>query len=315
MSQIVQLGQTDVKVSPVGLGTNAVGGQKYYPTITDDAGRAFLRTALNEGVDFWDTAFIYGPERSEQIIGEVLQKEKRRQDIALATKGSHRFAGKEIVMDNHPDFLRQAVEDSLRRLQTDYLDLYYIHFPDEDTPKYEAVGALQELKEKGIIRSVGVSNFSPEELKEANMDGYVDVVQGQYNLLNRGAEQELFPYIRENSLSFVPFFPFASGILTGKYKKDTTFAEGDARLQKPEFQEEAWEKNLEKVANLETMAKEKGVEVSQLVLAYYLNREEIDAVIPGAKKPEQVKRNKQAEETVLSTVEVEKIEDLFQIER
>lgn len=314
MSQIVQLGQTDLNISPVGLGTNAVGGQKYYPTITDDAGRAFLSTALSEGVDFWDTAFIYGPKRSEQIIGEVLQKEKKRQDIALATKGSHRFEGNEVVMDNHPDFLKQAVQDSLHRLQTDYLDLYYIHFPDENTPKYEAVGALQELKEKGVIRSVGVSNFSPEELKEANMDGYVDVVQGQYNLLNRKAEKELFPYIRENSLSFVPFFPFASGILTGKYTKNTTFAAGDTRLQKPEFQEGAWQTNLEKVAKLENMANEKEIEVSQLVLAYYLNREEIDVVIPGAKKPEQVKRNKQAEETALSRAEMDIIESLFPLE-
>src|SRR5699024_10669922 len=109
----------------------------------------------------------------------------KRQDIALATKGSHRFEGNEVVMDNHPDFLKQAVQDSLHRLQTDYLDLYYIHFPDEDTPKYEAVGALQELKEKGVIRAVGVSNFSYAELKEVIIYGYSDVVQVQYNLLNR----------------------------------------------------------------------------------------------------------------------------------
>src|SRR5699024_11231166 len=122
---------------------------------------------LSEGVDFWYTAFIYGHKRSEQIIGEVLQKEKKRQDIVLATKGSHRFEGNEAVMDNHPDFLKQAVRDSLHRLQTDYLDLYYIHFLDEDTPKYEADGALQELKEKVDIRYVGVSNLSQEELKES----------------------------------------------------------------------------------------------------------------------------------------------------
>lgn len=312
MSKDVQIGQTDVKVSPVGLGTNAVGGQQYYPEITDDAGRAFLRTALNEGVNFWDTAYVYGPERSEEIIGEVLAKEQARQEIALATKIGPRFEGNDIVMDNHPAFLKQAAEDSMRRLQTDYLDMLYIHFPDKTTPKYEAIGALQELKEKGVIRSIGVSNFSLTELEEANMDGYVDIVQDKYNLLNREAENELFPFIREKALSFVPFFPFASGILAGKYDKDTTFAEGDTRLQKPEFQDKAWRDNLEKVAKLQEIASRKDKEVSQLVLAYYLNQEEIDVVIPGAKRPEQVTHNKQAEEVTLTADEIKEINLLFQ---
>lgn len=311
MSQDVQIGQTDVKVNPVGLGTNAVGGQQYYPEITDDAGRAFLRTALNEGVNFWDTAYVYGPERSEEMIGDVLAKERARQTIALATKIGPRFEGNDMVMDNHPDFLKQAAEESMRRLQTDYLDMLYIHFPDKDTPKYEAVGALQELKEKGVIRSIGVSNFSLDELEEANMDGYVDVVQGKYNLLNREAETELFPFIREKAISFVPFFPFASGMLAGKYDKDTTFAAGDTRLKKPEFQDGDWQYNLQKVAQLQDVASRKEREVSQVVLAYYLNREEIDVVIPGAKRSEQVAHNKQAEEVILTAAEIAEIDALF----
>src|SRR5699024_7099500 len=127
---------------------------------------------------------------------------------------------------------------------------FYIHFPDEDTPKYEAVGALQELKEKGIIRAIGVSNFSAEQLAEANKDGYVDVVQDHYNLIERGAEQKLFPYIEAHGMSFVPYFPFASGMLAGKYTKDTTFAEGDLRLQKPDFQGDKWERNRSRPSRL-----------------------------------------------------------------
>lgn len=126
----------------------------------------------------------------------------------------------------------------MERLQTDFIDLFYIHFPDENTPKYEAVGALQELKEKGVIRAIGVSNFSAEQLAEANLDGYVDVVQDHYNLLTRGAEETLFPYIAKHNMSFVPYFPFASGILAGKYTPETTFEEGDLRLNKPDFQGE-----------------------------------------------------------------------------
>src|SRR5690625_3172505 len=199
----------------------------------------------------------------------------------------------------------------MQRLQTDFIDLFYIHFPDEDTPKYEAVGALQELKEKGIIRAIGVSNFSPAQLAEANQDGYVDVLQENYNLLNRDAEEEIFPYVNEHGLSFVPYFPFASGILAGKYTADTTFAEGDLRLQKPEFRGERWKQNLEKVEHLRDIAETKGTDVSSLVLAWYLSRNEIDVVIPGAKRPEQIEKNAQAAEIELVESEIIAIDSLF----
>src|SRR5699024_1780703 len=141
------------EVHPIGLGTNAVGGQKYYPDITDEAGREFLRAAINHGIDFWDTAFTYGPKRSEEIIGEVLTEQNARNKVDVASKAAHRFVEQKTIYDNHPNFLKQALKESMERLQTDFIDLCYIHFPDEDTPKYEAVGALYELKEKGIIRA------------------------------------------------------------------------------------------------------------------------------------------------------------------
>ncbi len=218
---------TDLTVNPIGLGTNAVGGQRLYPSIKDDAGREFLRTAIDYDVDFWDTAFIYGPKRSEEIIGEILTERKARQQIVLATKAAQKVVDGAMVVDNSPAFLQRAVQESLKRLQTDYIDLFYIHSPDESTPKYEAVGALQELKEKGVIRAIGVSNFSEAQLKEANQDGYVNVVQDEYNLINRDNEKKLFPYTIDHTISFVPFFPLASGLLAGKYTKDSTFPEGE----------------------------------------------------------------------------------------
>lgn len=302
---------TDLEVCPVGLGANAVGGQKYYPNITDEDGRNFLRKALSEGMDFWDTAFTYGPMRSEEIIGDVLKEEKARNQVVLASKAAHIFTDDGVEYDNSPDFLRRAVEESMGRLKTDFIDLFYIHFPDEATPKYEAVGALQELKEKGIIRAIGVSNFSPEQLAEANQDGYVDVVQDHYNLLARGAEEKFFPYIKAHHMSFVPYFPFASGILAGKYTQDTTFSEGDLRLNKREFQAGKWEENLRKVAQLRDMAAEKQIEVAHLVLAWYLSRDEIDAVIPGAKRPEQIVSNMRAAEVKLNDAEFRMIDEVF----
>src|SRR5699024_10981727 len=140
----------------------------------------------------------------------------KRQDVVLATKGAHIYKGDETIKSNAPDFLKETVEASLKRLQTDYIDLFYIHHPDEETPKDEAVGALKELKDEGKMRAIGVSNFSMAQLKEANKDGYVDGYQGEYNLLNRKAEDDYFPYVVESNISFVPFFPFAAGILAGK---------------------------------------------------------------------------------------------------
>lgn len=140
-----------------------------------------------------------------------------RHELILATKGGLTLVGNDVTMDNSPAYLKQAVEDSLKRLQTDYIDLFYIHAPDQDTPKDEAVGVLKQLKDEGKIRAIGVSNFSLEQLKEANRDGYVDVLQGNYNLLQREAEQEFFPYTTENNISFIPYFPLASGLLAGKY--------------------------------------------------------------------------------------------------
>ncbi len=311
MVKKVQIRGTELEVFPIGLGTNAVGGQKYYPNITDEDGRAFLRGALDQRIDFWDTAFTYGPMRSETIIGEILTERKARNQVTLASKAAHRFTDDGVVFDNSPEFLRQAVKESMERLQTDFIDLFYIHFPDEGTPKYEAVGALQELKEKGIIRAIGVSNFSPEQLAEANQDGYVDVVQDHYNLLTRSAEQDYFPYMNEHGMSFVPYFPFASGILAGKYTAETTFAEGDTRLKKPDFQGDKWLENLEKVEKLREIAEAKDVGVAQLVLAWYLTRDEINVVIPGAKRVEQIVSNMEAAEITLDESEIIVIDALF----
>src|SRR5690625_2772326 len=302
---------TDLTVNPIGLGTNAVGGQRLYPTIKDEAGRKFLKTAIDHGVDFWDTAFIYGPKRSEEIIGEVLTETKARNQIVLATKEAQKMVDGTMVVDNSPAFWQQAVQESLDRLQTDYIDLFYIHSPDESTPKYEAVGALQELKEKGVIRAIGVSNFSEAQLKEANQDGYVNVVQDEYNLINRDNEKKLFPYTMDHTISFVPFFPFASGLLAGKYTKESTFPEGDLRARKPHFQGDTFVQNLQKVEQIREIADEKGVGVANLVLAWYLTQDAIDVVIPGAKRSDQVMDNLKTLEVTLTNDEITAIDQLF----
>ena len=309
MSDRVRIGKTDLYINPIGLGTNAVGGHNLFPNLDEETGREIVRTAIDQGINFIDTAYIYGPERSEELIGEVIREKGKRKQLIIATKGAHKYVEDEMVVDNSPAFLRKSVEDSLIRLRTDYIDLFYIHFPDEHTPKDEAVGALRKLKDEGKIRAIGVTNFSMEQLKEANKDGYVDVIQSEYNLLKRQAEDELLPYAKEHSISFVPYFPLASGLLTGKYTKNSPITDG--RSRNPLFQGTAFEDNLAKVEKLREIATAKEAEVAHLVLAWYLKQETIDAVIPGAKQPEQVLQNIKALNIQLSDEECKLISGIF----
>ncbi|GIN58974.1 aldo/keto reductase [Lederbergia ruris] len=309
MTKRVNLGKSDISVHPIGLGTNAVGGHNLFPNILDEEqGKNVVRTGLDHGINLLDTAFIYGPKRSEELIGEVIQ-EYKREDIVLATKAAHKFVGNDMVLDNSPAFLKQSVDEALGRLQTDYIDLFYIHYPDEDTPKAEAVGALKELKDQGKIRSIGVSNFSLDQLKEANQDGYVDVLQAEYNLLKRDAEKDYFPYTVENNITFIPYFPLESGLLAGKYDENTTFS--DFRAKNPNFQGQQFLDNLKKVDQLKEIAQKYDAETAHIVLAWYFTQPSVDVLIPGAKRPEQVQSNLRAAEVNLTNEDIQKISAIF----
>lgn len=255
---------------------------------------------------------IYGPERSEELVGEVV-KEYPREQVKIATKGSHYFDEEDNVQQNNdPEFIKQQVENSLKRLQTDYIDLYYIHFPDDNTPKDKAVAALQELKEEGKIKAIGVSNFTLDQLKEANKDGYVDVVQLEYNLLHRENE-DVMQYAAENQITFVPYFPLASGILAGKYDEDTTF--DDHRATRRDFKPEVFKDNVRRVNQLKDIAETHQTSIANIVLAFYLTRPALDVVIPGAKRAEQVIENIDAANVELSQDEINQIDALFPINK
>lgn len=309
MKKSVKLGKSNLTVNPIGLGTNAVGGHNLYPNLDEQAGRDLVRVALMNGINFLDTAYIYGPERSEELVGEVWSETVEREEVILATKGAHQLVDGDVVMNNSPEFLKQSVEDSLKRLRTDYIDLYYIHFPDDQTPKDEAVAALAELKAEGKIRAIGVSNFSLEQLKEANKDGHIDVYQGEYNLFKRDAEKEILPYIREHGISFVPYFPLAAGLLAGKYDAETKF--DDLRKNDPLFQEDVFKDNLAKVDLLRPIAEAKDAEVAHIVLAWYLAQDGIDAIIPGAKRAEQVTDTIRTLDVELTEEEIRQIDHIF----
>lgn len=311
MTKRVALGKTNLLINPIGLGANAVGGHNIYPDLDDQTGLQLVKTAIDHGMNFIDTAFSYGMGRSEELVGQAIKEAGGREQAVIATKGAQKERDGERVLDNSPTFLKQCAEDSLGRLQTDYIDLFYIHHPDEDTPKYEAVGALQRLKDEGKIRAIGVSNFSMDQLQEANQDGYVDVFQGEYNLLNREAEKEYFPYMKEHNISFIPYFPLVSGLLAGKYNEQTTFPEDDLRSKQANFKGEQFLENLQKVEKIREIAHAKNVDVVHVVLAWYLTRDVIDAIIPGAKRPDQVLDNLRTLEVQLTKEEIKEIDQIF----
>ncbi|MDN6497984.1 MAG: aldo/keto reductase, partial [Tetragenococcus koreensis] len=223
MAYTVELGNTGLEINPIGIGTNAIGGHNLYPNLDEEQNKQLLKDAINKGFNFIDTAFYYGFGRSEELIGQVVSEMGNRENLVIATKAAHRKENGDYVLDNSPAFIREAVDVALKRLQTDYIDLFYLHYPDENTPKDEAIATLKELKEQGKIKAIGVSNFTLDQLKEANKNGGIDVFQGQYSLLHREAEDELFPYLKENGITFIPYFPLASGLLAGKYSEEDTF--------------------------------------------------------------------------------------------
>ncbi|MGQ2282591.1 aldo/keto reductase [Apilactobacillus kunkeei] len=307
---MVKIGKSNVESTPLGLGTNAVGGNNLFPNLKDETGIQIVKTGLDSGITLLDTAFAYGMGHSEELIGQAI-KGYDRSKFVIATKAAQDTSDGDVKINNNPQFLKKSVDDALKRLQTDYIDIFYIHFPDDQTPKDEAVAALNEMKQEGKIKAIGVSNFSLDQIKEANKNGLVDVVEDQYSLIHRDAENEMFDYLRENNISFVPFFPLASGLLTGKYSEVVDFPENDIRHGNPDFTGKRFEKIVEKVNNLKPLADKHGITIAQLVLAWYIKNPDVTVVIPGAKRPEQVQSNAKALHVSLSDEEYAQIDNDF----
>lgn len=294
--------QLNNKAAKLGIGTNKVGGHNLFDGLNDQDGYDLVKEALDSNIQMIDTAFMYGLGRSEEIIGDVLQN-YTRENVKIATKAAQ-DPNNDLHINNSPAFLTQAVDDALTRLKTDYIDLFYIHFPDDVTPKDEAVAALTKLKQAGKIKAVCVSNFSLEQIKEANKEGGVDFVEDHYNLVDREAETKLWPYLKENNIRFVPYFPLASGLLTGKYRPD----DGNKFKQ---FSAEQFSKIMTGLDAVKQIADYHQATVAQTVLAWYIKNPDIAVVIPGARQPQQVADNVATLKVDLTDDDYQKIDRLF----
>jgi len=276
-----------LEVSVVGLGCNNFGGR-----LDQQPTDAVVGAALEAGVTLFDTADIYGGARSEEFLAKALGD--RRDQIVLATKFGVPYADHEGGAS--PAYVRRACEDSLRRLETDHIDLYQLHFPDPKTPMAETLGALDELVREGKVREIGCSNMTAAQLEEAaalESGAHFVSVQNNYSILHREPEAEVLPACDRLGVAFLPYFPLANGLLTGKYRRGEPPPAG-TRLAGMDDQQAAGlltPESLEKVASLGDLAAESGHSVLELAIAWLLLRPAIASVIAGATRPEQVKAN------------------------
>ena len=307
----VRIGKSDVYTIKLGLGTNKVGGHNLFKNLNEKDGYDLVREALNQGINFLDTAYVYGIGRSEKIIGDVLQ-DYDRSKVIIATKAAQ-DKSQDMAMNNSADFIKKSVDEALLRLKTDYIDIFYLHFPDEKTPKDEAVETLDEIRKAGKIRAIGVSNFSLDQIKEANANGKVDIVEDQYSLVHRSAVKEELEYLQAQNISFVPYFPLASGLLTGKYSLDDwdKFKNTDGGQLLGDFSKEQYDKAIQGIEGIRKIADSHQATVTQTVLAWYMANPAISVVIPGARNVEQVKNNAAALHIELSPDEYQQIDQLF----
>jgi aryl-alcohol dehydrogenase-like predicted oxidoreductase len=270
-----------LEVTVVGLGCNNFGGR-----LDEEGTKAVVDAALDAGVTFFDTADVYGNQGgSEEILGRVLQG--RRDQVVLATKFGGDM-GDGATRRGSRDYILRALDASLQRLQTDVIDLYQHHRPDPDTPLEETIGTLDELVEQGTIRAYGTSNYEPVNLERAKAlagPGYVSE-QSEYSWLTRDAEAELLPTCERLGLGFIPYFPLASGLLTGKVSRDNPPAEG-TRLHAREI----GDRQLDQVERLHAWAEAHGVSLLEVAIGGLLAVKPVVSVIAGATKPEQVRAN------------------------
>jgi aryl-alcohol dehydrogenase-like predicted oxidoreductase len=294
----------DLKVSEIGLG--AMGMSEFYGETDDDQSIATLHRALDLGVTFIDTSDMYGNGHNERLVGRAIAD--RRDDVQLATKFGIRREGGERSIDNRPEWIRQACEESLRRLGTDRIDLYYMHRRNPDVPIEESVGAMAELVEQGKVRHLGLSEVSADTLRAANDVHPITALQSEWSLFTRVIEREIIPIARELRVGIVPYSPLGRGELTGALE---IAGEGDFRAGLPRFQRDNRERNLERVARLEGLAEEIGCTPAQLALAWLFAQGQDVVPIPGTKRIEYLEENAAAAEIRLSDAQRHELDELF----
>ncbi|HEU4576027.1 MAG TPA: aldo/keto reductase [Chitinophagaceae bacterium] len=308
--KIKNLGSQGIMASEIGLG--CMGMSEFYGNANDLDSLKVLDRAIELGITFWDTADMYGPYQNEELLGRSLKK--HRQQVTLATKfGIIRDPNDPAKrgVNGRPEYVKKSCEGSLKRLGTDVIDLYYLHRRDPNVPIEDTVGAMSDLVKEGKIRSIGLSEVSPQTLRKAQAVHPVTALQTEYSLWSRDPEDELLAVCRELGIAFVAYSPLGRGFLTGQIKRFEDFAPGDYRRFSPRFMGENFSKNLALVKKVEHLALSKGCTTSQLALAWVLAQGDFIFPIPGTKHIKYLEENAGAVNIKLSATELAEINAVF----
>jgi aryl-alcohol dehydrogenase-like predicted oxidoreductase len=298
----------DLPVSAMGLG--CMGMSEFYGASNEAEAIATIRRALDLGVTFLDTADMYGPFTNEKLVGKAVRG--RRDEVVVATKfGNMRGEdGAFLGISGQPDYVRKACDASLLRLGVDVIDLYYQHRVDTKTPIEETVGAMADLVRAGKVRHLGLSEAAPATIRRAHAVHPISALQTEYSLWSRDPEDEILPTVRELGIGFVAYSPLGRGFLTGRFKSIDDLDEKDFRRRSPRFQGENFQRNLELVARIEELAREKGTTPSQLALAWVLRQGNDIVPIPGTKHVKYLEENVGALEVALSDDDLRRIDEV-----
>jgi len=300
------LGRSGIEVSALGLGLMSMSG--VYGNANDEESIGVIHYALDKGVNFLDSADMYGWGHNETLLGRALKG--RRGKAVVATKfGQVKQADGKQTVDGRPEYVMQACEASLKRLGIDVIDLYYQHRVDANTPIEDTVGAMKRLVEQGKVRALGLSEARPETIRRAHKVHPIAAVQNEYSLLYRKEGEETLKATRELGITLVPYAPLGRSMLTGSVHGKADLPEGDRRLAHPRFQGEALDKNVQLVSKLETIAHEKRCTPAQLVLAWLLAQGKDIVPIPGTKRRERIDENLAALSIKLSGEDLKRVSD------